>query len=55
MIVKCAICNQTLREKEPLEDRRVSHTYCSDCYAELAREEASMEDRMEANVRRGEG
>ena len=51
----CACCKLELEEKEPLEDKRVSHTYCSDCFAELAREEATMEDMMEARVRKGEG
>ena len=32
MKVICAICKILIREKEPLEDKRESHTYCDECY-----------------------
>lgn len=27
----CCICKETLREKEPLEDKRLSYSYCDKC------------------------
>ena len=33
MIVKCAWCGKVEGEKEPLDDRRVTHTICPTCFA----------------------
>ena len=35
MLVKCSWCGDTLREKEPFDDRRVSHTICPQCAVEV--------------------
>jgi hypothetical protein len=32
MIVKCCVCEGFIREKEPFEDKRVSHGLCDECY-----------------------
>jgi hypothetical protein len=32
MIVKCCVCEEFIREKEPFEDKRVSHGLCDECY-----------------------
>lgn len=38
MIRKCCSCNRSLGEKEPYDDRSVTHTWCNDCWAiEMAR------------------
>ena len=34
MIVKCCECGRIIGEKAPLEDKRISHTYCRQCAAE---------------------
>jgi hypothetical protein len=31
MQVVCCVCNKKIKEKEPIEDKRVSHGYCSSC------------------------
>ncbi len=33
MRIICAECERDLGEKEPLEDRRTSHTFCDECMA----------------------
>ena len=41
MIVQCCVCNSFIREKEPLENKEVSHTYCKKC---LKKEEEKLEE-----------
>jgi len=31
MIRKCCVCKKILGEKEPLDDKSVTHTYCESC------------------------
>ena len=35
MIVKCAECGKFIKEIEPREDTRISHSYCRQCAGEL--------------------
>jgi hypothetical protein len=35
LIVKCSACGTFLKEIEPLEDPRISHSYCRQCAGEL--------------------
>ena len=35
MIVKCCECGKFIREIEPREDPRISHSYCRQCAGEL--------------------
>jgi len=39
MIRQCSWCKKILGEKEPLEDKRTTHTICDDCYEEVEKEE----------------
>ena len=32
MIRQCAWCNKNMGEVEPLEDKRITHGICPDCY-----------------------
>jgi len=32
MLVICAYCGKTIGEKEPLEDKKISHGCCKECY-----------------------
>lgn len=32
MIIQCCDCKAILGEKEPIEDKRITHTYCPNCY-----------------------
>jgi DNA-directed RNA polymerase subunit RPC12/RpoP len=34
MILKCSWCGKKMGEKEPIEDKRTSHTICLDCMIE---------------------
>ena len=38
MIRICSKCGKNLGEKEPLEDKRITHTLCQKCYDETLRE-----------------
>lgn len=31
MIVVCCDCQRTIREKEPIENKAISHTVCPEC------------------------
>jgi hypothetical protein len=31
MIVKCCVCQKTIKEKEPHNDKRISHSLCDRC------------------------
>ena len=35
MIRQCSWCNRGLGEKEPLEDKRITHTICEKCQEDL--------------------
>jgi hypothetical protein len=32
MLVICAYCGKIIGEKEPLEDKKISHGCCEECY-----------------------
>jgi len=33
MVIVCCVCKKKLGEKEPFEDKRVTHSYCAECHA----------------------
>ncbi len=35
MICQCAACLKLMGEKEPLEDRRITHSICDACMEEM--------------------
>ena len=41
MIRQCSWCNRILGEKEPLEDKRITHTICEKCQEDLVGSVAS--------------
>jgi len=38
MIRICSKCGKNLGEKEPLEDKRITHTLCQKCFNETMKE-----------------
>ena len=38
MIIVCAWCKKELGEKEPIEDKSITHTICSDCEKKMFNE-----------------
>lgn len=44
MIRQCAWCGEVLGEKEPLEDKRITHTICDDCDKKLREEDEADTD-----------
>ena len=43
MIRICCDCKKNLGEKEPLEDKRITHGYCSECLERGLQEIKEME------------
>lgn len=46
MIVICSWCKKVLREKEPLEDKSLSHTICDEYQSEYFLESEVKNERM---------
>ena len=38
----CAWCKQVMGEKEPLEDKRITHTICKNCQPQALMEEEGL-------------
>lgn len=47
MIIKCCECGRFMGEKEPLEDNRVTHSYCPCCASKAKKEMKSIKLRIE--------
>ncbi len=47
MRVICAVCKILIREKEPLEDERESHSYCPECVKILDKMEEENGDQVD--------
>ena len=48
MIVVCSWCGRYMREKEPIEDKRVSHGQCKPCQMKM-REELDLMTSVDRN------
>ena len=45
MIVQCCVCKIIIREKEPLDDKQISHTYCEECLKRVEKEINDLHER----------
>ncbi len=46
MKVICCKCGVLIREKEPMEDKRISHSYCVQCKGQVDRDIEDLKKRM---------
>ena len=57
MLVICAYCGKVIREKEPLENKMISHGCCKECYAteieKLKKTEDSRDETKDKETDRG--
>ena len=48
MIRLCSWCQKIMGEKEPLDDRQVTHGICPECQVEIAEEARAVHEQMRA-------